>query len=132
MPTQCSELPDEHFLLALFVVPKQVFACQSLRTIAELCMTSLQAGHVVCGSYMSPVNDAYHKPELLPSAHRIAMCQLAAAESELIMVDTWEAAQPQAQRSLLVLQHVQQAVQQHYKQAVTSSEPAACTLYRAT
>lgn len=63
---------------------------------------------------MSPVNDAYHKPGLLPAQHRIGMCQLAAAESDLIMVDRWEAAQPDAQRSLVVLGHVQQAVQDHY------------------
>ena len=74
----------------------------------------LQAGHAVLGGYMSPVNDAYHKPSLLPAQHRIAMCQLAAAESNLIMVDTWEAAQPDAQRSLVVLDRVQQAVQDHY------------------
>lgn len=42
------------------------------------------------------------------------MCRLAAAESDLVMVDTWEAAQAQAQRSLIVLQHVQHAVQEHY------------------
>lgn len=63
---------------------------------------------------MSPVNDAYHKPGLLPAQHRIAMCQLAAAESDLIMVDTWEAAQPDAQRSLVVLGRVQQAMQDRY------------------
>ena len=74
----------------------------------------MQAGHAVLGGYASPVNDAYHKPGLLPSQHRIAMCQLAAAESDLVMVDTWEAAQAQAQRSLIVLQHVQHAVRAHY------------------
>ena len=68
---------------------------------------------------MSPVNDAYRKPELLSCEHRIAMCQLAAAESDLIMVDTWEAEQPQAQRSLKVLQRVQQAVQEHLQQTVS-------------
>lgn len=66
---------------------------------------------------MSPVNDAYHKAGLLPAQHRIAMCQLAAAESDLVMVDTWEAAQADAQRSLVVLEHVQQAVQDHYRNA---------------
>ena len=74
----------------------------------------VQAGHHVLGGYMSPVNDAYHKPGLLPAQHRIAMCQLAAAESGLIMVDTWEAAQADAQRSLVVLGRVQQAMQDHY------------------
>ncbi len=43
------------------------------------------------------------------------MCQLAAAESDLVMVDTWEAAQEDAQRSLVVLQRVQHAVQAHYQ-----------------
>lgn len=52
------------------------------------------------------------------------MCQLAAAESELIMVDTWEAEQSQAQRSLLVLQRIQQAVQQHYKETVSIADAA--------
>ena len=66
---------------------------------------------------MSPVNDAYHKPGLLPAQHRVAMCHLAAAESDLVMVDTWEAAQADAQRSLIVLEHVQQAVQDHYTNA---------------
>lgn len=80
---------------------------------------SAQAGHTVVGSYMSPVNDAYKKPELLPSQHRIAMCHMAAAESDLIMVDTWEAGQPDAQRSLAVLQRVQQAVEEHYRSLVS-------------
>lgn len=81
-----------------------------------------KAGHAVLGGYASPVNDAYHKPGLLPSQHRIAMCQLAAAESDLVMVDTWEAAQAQAQRSLIVLQHVQRAVQKHYDDVSCSQQ----------
>ena len=84
------------------------------------CILVSQAGHDVLGGYMSPVNDAYHKPGLLPAQHRIAMCQLAAAESDLIMVDTWEAAQPDAQRSLVVLDRVQQAVQDHYSESAAS------------
>lgn len=55
---------------------------------------------------MSPVNDAYSKPGLAPARHRVAMCQMAAADSSIIMVDGWEAAQPQYQRSLAVLRHV--------------------------
>lgn len=69
---------------------------------------------------MSPVNDAYHKPGLLPAHHRIAMCQRAVAESDIAMVDTWEAAQPDAQRSLVVLDRVQQAVQRHYDNATAA------------
>lgn len=78
-------------------------------------MWCLQAGHDVIGGYASPVNDSYHKPGLLSSQHRIAMCQLAAAESDLVMVDTWEAAQAEAQRSLVVLQRVQRAMREHYQ-----------------
>lgn len=80
-----------------------------------------QIGHPVLGSYMSPVNDAYQKPGLLSCEHRTAMCQLAAADSDLIMVDTWEAEQPSAQRSLVVLQRIQNTVQRHYRQNVRSS-----------
>ena len=69
---------------------------------------------------MSPVNDSYHKPGLLPAQHRIAMCELAAADSDLIMVDTWEAAQLDAQRSLVVLDRVQQAVQDRYSKSAAS------------
>ena len=82
-------------------------------------MLNLQAGYAVLGGYMSPVNDAYHKPGLLPAQHRIAMCNLAAAVSDLVMVDSWEASQPDAQRSLVVLQRVQRAAQAHYTSAAS-------------
>ena len=52
------------------------------------------------------MNDKYGKPGLAPAPHRAAMCRLAAADSPYIMVDTWEAAQDTAQRSLVVLQRV--------------------------
>ena len=45
-----------------------------------------QEGYDVLGAYMSPVHDAYAKKGLAPVAHRIAMCQLAAQTSPLIMV----------------------------------------------
>lgn len=50
------------------------------------------------------------------------MCKLAAAESDLVMVDTWEAAQAQAQRSLVVLQHVQHAAREHYHDVSRSQQ----------
>ena len=71
----------------------------------------LQEGHDVLGGYMSPVNDAYGKPELLPSRHRVSMCQLAAESSAIVMIDAWEAAQPQYQRSLAVLRHVSDSLE---------------------
>ena len=74
-------------------------------------MHALQEGHDVLGGYMSPVNDAYGKKGLLSSQHRVRMCQLAADDSPSVMVDAWEAAQPQYQRSLAVLRHVSSRLQ---------------------
>ncbi|KNE67972.1 nicotinate (nicotinamide) nucleotide adenylyltransferase [Allomyces macrogynus ATCC 38327] len=59
----------------------------------------------VLGGYFSPVNDAYGKPGLAPASHRVAMCRLAVAPSEWLMVDPWEAAQPAYMRSADVLDH---------------------------
>jgi nicotinamide mononucleotide adenylyltransferase len=59
---------------------------------------------------MSPVNDAYGKRGLAAAEHRIAMCELAAQTSSIIMVDDWESRQPQYQRSLHVLQHLESAI----------------------
>lgn len=59
---------------------------------------------------MSPVNDAYTKKGLAAAEQRVAMCELAAKSSPLIMVDDWESRQPQYQYSLHVLQHLQAAV----------------------
>lgn len=70
----------------------------------------MQEGYDVLGGYMSPVHDAYNKKGLAPAHHRVAMCQLAADTSSLIMVDSWEAAQEQYQFSLHVLQHLEHAV----------------------
>lgn len=51
-----------------------------------LCLP-LQAGYDVLGGYMSPVNDGYGKPGLLPAAHRLRMCELAADAAPAVMVD---------------------------------------------
>jgi nicotinic acid mononucleotide adenylyltransferase len=59
---------------------------------------------------MSPVNDAYHKKGLAPAQQRVDMCKLAAQTSNIVMVDSWEAEQPTYQRSLMVLQRVEDAL----------------------
>ena len=59
---------------------------------------------------MSPVNDAYHKKGLAPAQHRMEMCRLASETSDIVMVDSWEAEQPTYQRSLMVLQRLEQAL----------------------
>ena len=85
----------------------------------------LQRGIPVVGCYMSPVNDAYTKPGLLPAAHRLQMCRAAASTHPRLMVDPWEAAQPEAQRSLLVLRRVDAALLQAQQQVAQQSAAAA-------
>ena len=81
----------------------------------------------VVGGYMSPVSDRYNKAGLASASHRylpppprrlrahancfarerLRMCELACEEtSEWIMVDQWEAIQPEYQPTALVLDHV--------------------------
>lgn len=42
------------------------------------------------GAFISPVHDAYGKPNLIHSSHRIEMCRLAVQNSDWIEVDDWE------------------------------------------
>lgn len=65
----------------------------------------------VIGGFMSPVNDAYGKKGLEKADDRAAMCDLALASSDWIMCDPWEAAQPGYQRTLQVLDHFRQFLQ---------------------
>ncbi|KAJ3672109.1 hypothetical protein LUZ60_006830 [Juncus effusus] len=64
-------------------------------------------GFVVLCGYISPVNDAYKKKDLISAVHRVKMCQLACKSSSFIMVDSWEAKQSSYQRTLTVLSRVQ-------------------------
>lgn len=47
----------------------------------------------VIAGYMSPVCDAYRKPGLVSTEHRIKMCDLAVEGSHWISTDRWEASQ---------------------------------------
>ena len=55
---------------------------------------------------MSPVADAYGKPDLAPGTHRLAMCAAATSGMPAVMVDAWEARQEGYTRTLQVLRHV--------------------------
>lgn len=95
------------------VVP--VWSCRGGTSLLSSCAGSgcknvVQAGYDVLGGYMSPVNDAYHKKGLAPAQHRVEMCRLAAETSDIVMVDSWEAEQPAYQRSLMVLQRLEAAL----------------------
>lgn len=69
-----------------------------------------QRGYSVLGGYMSPVNDAYKKKDLLPAVHRIRLCELACGSSSFVMVDPWEAVQKGYQRTLTVLSRVKNSL----------------------
>eukprot|EP00775_Hariotina_reticulata_P002006 gene2006-2328_t len=67
----------------------------------DLAISALaKRGVDVWGCYMSPVADAYGKQGLAPVADRVAMCQLATADTARVMVDDWEARQPGYTRTL--------------------------------
>lgn len=60
----------------------------------------------VVGGCLSPVNDRYAKPGLASALHRVNMCEQAVQDtSEWIMVDSWEARQPQYLPTAQVLDH---------------------------
>ncbi|KAK7260779.1 hypothetical protein RIF29_27076 [Crotalaria pallida] len=73
----------------------------------ELARDALNSeGYCVIGGYMSPVNDAYKKKNLVSAEHRIRLCRLACKSSEFVMVDPWEANQSTYQRTLTVLSRI--------------------------
>lgn len=57
----------------------------------------------VIGGFVSPVNDAYKKPDLIPASHRIEMCKLALLDHDWVQVDCWEAEQSDWQTTVQVL-----------------------------
>jgi hypothetical protein len=46
------------------------------QSVFRLLLVSVQEGFDVLGGYMSPVNDAYGKPDLAPATHRSAAARL--------------------------------------------------------
>lgn len=51
-------------------------------------------------------SDTYKKSGLAPAIHRVRMCELAVDQtSSWLMVDPWEASQPDYTRTALVLEH---------------------------
>ncbi|KAJ3003132.1 hypothetical protein HKX48_001931 [Thoreauomyces humboldtii] len=63
--------------------------------------------HLV-GGYFSLVSDAYSKPGLATWQHRVAMCEAGTQDSDWIMVDSWEARNPEYQRTAWVLDHFEE------------------------
>lgn len=60
----------------------------------------------IMAGYYSPVSSYYKKAGLAPAHHRVRMCELAVEHtSTWLMVDPWEAGQPEYQRTAVVLDH---------------------------
>ncbi|KAI0477695.1 nicotinamide mononucleotide adenylyltransferase [Xylariaceae sp. FL0804] len=66
----------------------------------------------VVGRYLSCVSDSYRKAGLAPAHHRVRMCELAADESPSsgLMVDPWEALQPEYSPTAAVLDHFEHEI----------------------
>ncbi|CAZ85015.1 unnamed protein product [Tuber melanosporum] len=97
--------------------PLVLVACGSFSPITHmhLRMFEMAVDHVkqgmnefeVVGGYLSPVSDRYNKAGLASAAHRVRMCELACDEtSDWLMVDPWEAVQPEYQPTAVVLDHI--------------------------
>ena len=71
-----------------------------------------RTGVQVLGAYMSPVSSRYEKKGLVDAKHRVAMCEAAVRDSALVMVDDWEATQPQWSRTVDVLESVRSRIRE--------------------
>lgn len=100
--------------------PLVLVACGSFSPITYLHLrmfemaadfAKFQTDFEVMGGYLSPVSDAYKKAGLASSPHRLRMCELAADQtSNWLMVDAWEAVQPDYMPTALVLDHVDREI----------------------
>ncbi|KAI1380318.1 Nucleotidylyl transferase [Hypoxylon crocopeplum] len=96
-------------------IPLVLVACGSFSPITYLHLRMFEMAndyarintqYEVVGGYLSPVSDAYKKAGLAESRHRVRMCEVAAEEtSSWLMVDPWEAIQPDYMPTAKVLDH---------------------------
>ncbi|KAI1436207.1 nicotinamide mononucleotide adenylyl transferase [Xylaria sp. CBS 124048] len=101
-------------------IPLVLVACGSFSPITFLHLRMFEMANdyarmntnfEVVGGYLSPVSDAYKKAGLAPSHHRVRMCELAAEEtSDWLMVDPWEAIQPDYSPTAAVLDHFEHEI----------------------
>ncbi|KAI0169294.1 Nucleotidylyl transferase [Hypoxylon sp. FL1284] len=103
-------------------VPLVLVACGSFSPITYLHLRMFEMANDYCrintkyevvGGYLSPVSDAYKKAGLAESCHRVRMCDLAAEDtSSWLMVDPWEALQPDYMPTAKVLDHFEYEINQ--------------------
>ncbi|WWD06831.1 nicotinate (nicotinamide) nucleotide adenylyltransferase [Kwoniella europaea PYCC6329] len=96
-------------------IPLVIVACGSFSppTYLHLRMFEMAKDEIIesqtyeiMAGYYSPVSSYYKKSGLAPANHRVRMCELAVEHtSTWLMVDPWEAGQPEYQRTAIVLDH---------------------------
>ncbi|KAK4688350.1 nicotinamide mononucleotide adenylyltransferase, partial [Tremellales sp. Uapishka_1] len=96
-------------------IPLVIVACGSFSppTYLHLRMFEMAKDEIVesqtyeiMAGYYSPVSSYYKKSGLAPALDRVRMCELAVENtSTWLMVDPWEAGQPEYQRTAIVLDH---------------------------
>lgn len=72
-------------------------------------------GLKVVTGFLSPVGDAYSKPSLISSKHRVAMSKLAIQGSDWLNVNSWESEQANYTRTGVVLKHIKAEMDCVYK-----------------
>ncbi|XP_078498397.1 nicotinamide/nicotinic acid mononucleotide adenylyltransferase 1 isoform X1 [Lissotriton helveticus] len=103
-----------------------LLACGSFNPITnmhlrlfELARDNLHATgrYRVVKGIISPVGDSYKKQGLIDAGHRLAMLQLATADTDWVQVDPWESSQNEWLETVRVLRHHHQklAVEQSLK-----------------
>jgi len=101
-----------HTLLDPTKTPLVLVACGSFSPITYLHMRMFEMAadfvkrdtdFELVATYLSPVADAYKKVGLASARDRIRMCQLAADQTDRLMVDSWEANQKEYTRTAVVL-----------------------------
>ena len=101
-------------------IPLVIVACGSYSPITYLHLRMFEmaadavnesTNYEIVGGFFSPVSDAYLKPGLVAGRHRVRMCELACERtSSWLMVDAWEALQPDYTPTALVLDHFEEEI----------------------
>ncbi|KAI9827882.1 MAG: hypothetical protein M1826_006188 [Phylliscum demangeonii] len=82
----------------------------------------LSTDYELVGGYLSPVSDDYQKAGLVSAQDRVNMCELAVEQtSTWLMVDGWEARQPEYQPTAVVLDHFEHEINEVLGGVVTAT-----------
>jgi nicotinamide mononucleotide adenylyltransferase len=101
-------------------IPLVIVACGSYSPITYLHLRMFEmaadavnetTNYEIMAGFFSPVSDSYLKPGLVAGRHRVRMCELACERtSNWLMVDAWEALQPEYTPTAQVLDHFEEEI----------------------